>query len=123
MDMNEISEYIRASKDVLEILKTLGGLLPKGPDSEAAKQQLEQAEKALRASEAQLAKALDYHLCQCTFPPQIMLSKGTHDVHDVELFKCPQCGKQHPSDHQIRQYDAVKAHNESLEGNSWIDQR
>ena len=115
MDMDQVSEYIRASKDVLNILKTLGSLLPKGPQSDEAEQRLEQAEKALRASEAQLAKSLGYKLCQCTFPPQIMLSKGHHDVHNVELFVCPECTKQHPSEHEIRQYDEVKTENERLD--------
>jgi hypothetical protein len=110
MDMNDISEYIRASKDVLDILKTLGGLLPKGPDSDAAKQRLEQAEKALRASEAQLAKALGYQLCQCTFPPQIMLSKGRHPVHDTnEIFECPNCGKKEPPESKFQALDQMRS--------------
>ena len=110
MDTNEISEYIRASKGVLDIFKTLGGLFPKGPDSEKANQQLEQAEKALRASEVQLAKALDYHLCQCTFPPQIMLSVGRHPDHDDKIFKCPKCDNQEPSEYHFRQLDELKEH-------------
>lgn len=93
MDISEVQGYIRASKDVLDLLKTLGGLLPKGPQADAAQKKLEQAEKALLASEAQLAKALGYHLCQCTFPPQIMLWRERESV-----FICPNesCGKQIP---------------------------
>lgn len=123
MDMSDVSEYIRASKDVLDILKTLGGLLPKGEQSDAAEERLVEAEKALRASEAQLAKALDYHLCQCEFPPNIMLSKGYHETHNVEIFVCPKCEKQDPSPHQIRNYDTMKEHSQRQRRGSWADSR
>lgn len=88
MDLNDVSEYLKASKDVLDILKTLGGLLPTGPNADAAQQRLEQAENALRASEAQLAKALGYQLCQCTFPPQIMLWREDRDAHVCPRSEC-----------------------------------
>jgi hypothetical protein len=120
MELNEVLGYIQASKGVLDILRTLGGLLPTGPGADAAQQRLGQAEKALRAAEVQLAHSLGYRLCQCTFPPQIMLSKGYHHTHNLELFTCPTCGKQEPSAHTIRQYDDVKAHNEGL-GPGWED--
>ena len=122
VQMSEIAEYIRASKDVLDILKTLGGLIPRGPDSDAARQRLDEAEKALKASEAQLAKALGYQLCQCAFPPNIMLSVGRHPVHDKEIFECPACKKQEPSEHRFRQLDQFVAHNEGRP-RSWVDAR
>ncbi|MBL28066.1 MAG: hypothetical protein CMM50_11030 [Rhodospirillaceae bacterium] len=123
MDMSQISEYIRASKDVLDILRSLSALLPKGPDADAAQQRLEQAEKALRASEAQLAQSLGYKLCQCTFPPNPMLSHGYHPRYGDEVFKCPSCGKQIPSEQHFEMYDSVDAHNERAAGNSWADAR
>ena len=122
-DFHQVSEYIRASKDVLDILKTLGGLLPKGEKADAAKERLDQAEKALRASEAELAKALGYNLCQCTFPPQIMLSKGRHATHDQEIFECPRCSKQEPSARHFEALDRLKAQNESRSGGSWTASR
>ena len=82
---------------------------------------IEKAEKALRASEAELAKALGYKLCQCTFPPQIMLSKGHHAEQGMEIFKCEKCGKQEPSEHMIAQHAKVSAHNQGRR--SWTDAR
>lgn len=93
------------------MVKTMGGFLPKGPEAEEAQRRLEEAQKALAASEAQLAQALGYELCKCTFPPIPMLSKGYHERHDVEIFECPNCRKQKPSAHKIRQFDEVDAYN------------
>ncbi len=87
MEMNDVTEYIKASKDVIDILKSLGSLLPKGRDADAAQSRLEQAERALQASEAQLAKALGFKLCKCTFPPQIMLWKE-----EIKANVCSSCG-------------------------------
>jgi hypothetical protein len=108
-DPNEIGLYIKATRDVLDILKTLGGLLPKGADSEAAKSRLLEAEKALRVSEVQLAKALGYKLCQCTFPPEIMLVTSRNNVLDIDIRTCAKCGRQEPSQTRISQELQSKA--------------
>lgn len=118
-----VAEYIKASKDVMEIFKTMVGFLPKGEEADEAEKRLEQAEKALRASEAQLAQALGYQLCQCTFPPQIMLSTGRHPVHGNEIYKCERCGKQEPSEHKFAQMDRLKEQNDRLSGSSWTAAR
>jgi hypothetical protein len=122
MDMNEIDTYIRASRSALDLFKSLRGLLPKGPDADAADEQLDRAEKALRASEAELAKALGYELCKCTFPPQIMLSQGRHPVHDKEIFECPKCGKQEPSPKWFEQLDR-SIEQRDQQRRSWADHR
>ena len=111
VDMNEVSQYLQATRGVLDILSTLGGMLPKGEDAEATQKRLEEAERALRASEVQLAKALEYHLCQCTFPPQIMLSKGRHQQYGTEIFACPNCSKQEPSQQFFDQHDRARSFN------------
>jgi hypothetical protein len=95
---DEIMSYIRASKDVLDLFKSLAGLLPKGAHAEEAQQRVAEAERALKAAEVQLAHSLGYKLCQCTFPPQIMLSKGRHPKYGDEIFKCENCQKQVPSE-------------------------
>jgi len=71
--IEEINEYLRAGASALAIIRGAIPLLPKGKDRDKAEINVEQAEKAIKSSEAALAKALGYHLCQCTFPPQIML--------------------------------------------------
>ena len=106
----DFSEFLRNGKVILDIFRGLRDLLPKGPDADKAQEQIERAEQALATSEAELAKALGYHLCQCTFPPQIMLSKGRHAVHDEEeIFRCPKCENQEPPEARFRALDQMKA--------------
>ncbi len=87
MDMNEISNYLRSAKDALDIVKSTLGLLPRGPGADKVEERIATAETALKASEAELAKALGYQLCQCTFPPQIMLWQQSQ-----QLQVCSRCG-------------------------------
>ena len=101
--MNDVNDYIVASKNVIDLFKALAGLLPKGDKHPEIQARLADAEKALRASEVQLAKSLGYRLCQCTFPPQIMLQVGRHGEWDQLIYKCPQCADQHPSELHFKQ--------------------
>jgi hypothetical protein len=73
MDVTQFSEYLTAGKGVLDLMKTAIGLLPKSEDREAISAQIARAEAALKIQEAALAQSLGYHICQCTWPPQIML--------------------------------------------------
>ena len=120
---DEISAYFRAFKDVLDVFKSLGGLLPKGPRSEEAQAKIAEVEHAMRAAEVQLAKALNYNLCQCTFPPQIMLSSGRHPIHGDEIFRCPKCAKQIPSPNVFDGKDKMRAYNKSLSNSSLLNSR
>src|SRR5207237_9425043 len=73
----DIAEYIPASKDTLDLVRAAWSLLPKGEKRSEAEHKLHAAEEALKRSDAALAQKLGYQLCQCTFPPQIMLWKET----------------------------------------------
>jgi hypothetical protein len=73
IDPVEATSYLTAAKSALDILKTALGLLPRGADKDALANKIEEAEEALKRSDAKLAKELGYKLCKCTFPPQIML--------------------------------------------------
>jgi len=86
----DVIQYLTAAKTALEVIKGAVTLLPKGSKSEEAREQIERAEKALKASEGAAAKALGYKICQCTFPPQIMLWKEAERAH-----VCPNstCGR------------------------------
>ncbi|MBI3813859.1 MAG: hypothetical protein HY279_05255 [Nitrospinae bacterium] len=95
-------DWITAVKSTLSLLKNAIGLvkdakdlLPAGNEKTVITQTLEEAEKAAKLAEVQIAKSLGYNLCQCTFPPQIMLSIG-YEVYS-ERFKCPNCGKIFPN--------------------------
>lgn len=89
MDMSSVTEFLSAGKTLLDIFKGVRKELPPGPKTEQVQQKIEEAEKALRASEAQLAKVLGYRLCQCTFPPQIMLWREDQEAH---ICPRPECG-------------------------------
>ena len=98
MDLSSVNEFVSTSKGAIDLLKAAVGLLPKGPDADEVQRKVDKADSELQLGRAQLAKALGYHLCQCAFPPQIMLSVGRHPQFGKEIFKCPSCGKQEPSE-------------------------
>ncbi|MFT7399065.1 MAG: hypothetical protein ACI832_002317 [Rheinheimera aquimaris] len=78
------------------LIKQTKDLLPNGTDKTAIEKSLIEAEKAAKLAESQIALALGYKLCQCTFPPQIMLSKGYKKIDEQyidEEFVCPNCNK------------------------------
>jgi hypothetical protein len=58
---------------------------------------LDEAASASKLAQAQIAKALGYQLCHCTFPPTAMLTVGsTVDWKaaqmTVPVYECPRCG-------------------------------
>src|SRR2546423_1380161 len=69
--------YFTAAKSALDIIKGIRSELPKGADAEKAQRKIEEAESALRKTEAELAKNLGFRLCKCQFPPEIMLWNRT----------------------------------------------
>lgn len=79
----------------LGLVKQTNDLLPDSKDKEAIEKTLEEADKAVKLAEAQIAQVLCYKLCKCTFPPQIMLSNGYKEVDysQQEEFICPLCKK------------------------------
>jgi len=108
-----------AFKAIFDGLRSAIGLVKEvrasGGGSEAQQQlvdeALEKAGTAAKIAEAQVAKALGYSLCQCTFPPQIMLSIGRHPT-GRERFECPGCHKKEPSDHFFEALEQQEAHAE-----------
>jgi hypothetical protein len=82
----DIAEYIRVSKDSLNLLRAAWNLLPKGEKRDEAEQKIKAADEALKRTDAALALKFGYHLCQCTFPPQIMLWREKERGHF-----CPKC--------------------------------
>ncbi len=119
MAISDLAEYLAAAKTLLEIFKGIRSELPKGPEAERTGEQIERAEKALRAAEAQLAKELGYNLCQCTFPPQIMLSVGRHPKYGKEIFRCKNCNKQEPSEYYFRNLEEIDDYNAGQEQEDW----
>jgi hypothetical protein len=96
----DIADYIRLSKDALDLARGAWTLLPKGEKRDEGERRLHAAEEALKRSDAALAHTLRYNLCQCEFPPRIMLWREHEKV-----FKCPSesCGR------------IIKSHNRPLD--------
>jgi hypothetical protein len=108
MAFSEIVEYLGAAKAALDLLKGVQSELPKGDKSDKAKEQITKAETSLKQSEAELAKALGFRLCRCSFPPTIMLWNKDQRVHI-----CPSCGDRYPHRPDIQR----------SEGSSWVRSR
>ncbi|HHX8438270.1 TPA: hypothetical protein ACVO1K_004429 [Vibrio diabolicus] len=89
--MQGVKVGISLLSDTIGLVKKTKDALPESQDKEAIEKSLEEAAKATKLAEAQIAQALGYKLCQCTFPPQIMLSVGY--IKYEEIFKCKLCGK------------------------------
>ena len=83
--------YFTAAKSALDIIKGIRAELPKGPQADTAQRKIDEAESALDISKAQLAKGLGFKLCQCSFPPPIMLLKVSERKH-----VCSSCGNTFP---------------------------
>ena len=100
--MNEVTEAMESVKvglslfaQALGLVKQTNDLLPDSKDKEVIEKSLNEANKAAKLAESQIAQALGYSLCKCTFPPQIMLSNGykEHNYSQQEEFICPLCKK------------------------------
>jgi hypothetical protein len=90
MDVAAIAATIAALKAGFEtgraalgLVKDVQGVLPAGEKKEAVSRTLEEAERQLRLAEAQIAQALGFPLCTCTFPPPVMLKVGWRKVQDL----------------------------------------
>ena len=98
-DINSAMESVKIGVSLLAesigLIKETKELLPDGKEKEVIEKSLKEATKASKLAESQIAQALGYKLCQCTFPPQIMLSKGytKQEYHNEEEFICPKCNK------------------------------
>ncbi len=100
--MNELTEAMESVKLGLSLFSEAIGLarnvqesLPDSDEKESIEKSLFEADKAVKLAEAQIANALGYNLCKCTFPPQIMLSQGYKETNysHKEEFVCPKCNK------------------------------
>jgi len=93
--MESVKVGISLLAESIGLIKKTQELLPESQDKDAISKSLAEAEKASKLAESQIAQALGYKLCQCTFPPQIMLSQGYKELehHHEEEFVCPRCNK------------------------------
>lgn len=97
-DLTDLKVAFDTLKIAIAIAKEAKDLLPEGEKKQTLVNSLSAAERQTQIAEAQVANALGYQLCRCTFPPQIMLRIGykTQDYAVHEHFRCPQCGNEWP---------------------------
>lgn len=91
MDIETLASFFSASNGALNLFKQMREMLPEGDEADKIQKEIVKAEEALKASRAELAKALGYRLCRCDFPPEPMLWKR-----DIRKEVCPKCGDTHP---------------------------
>ena len=85
--MDELNQFLSSIGQVLSLLKKGKDLLPDGKEKEDTEQALMEAEASLKVAEAKLAQSMGFELCQCSWPPNIMLFKHQHDE-----YRCSACG-------------------------------
>jgi hypothetical protein len=105
IDPSQLPVWVATAKGSLDLLKSAWEIMPKGEKRDAVEHELIEAERALTSANAKLAHELEYKLCQCTFPPQIMLWNNAEDAH---ICPNPTCG------HRIQRPKATR-----VVGPSW----
>jgi hypothetical protein len=124
MDMFDPSTW-KSLKDSIDLFRNAIGLakdaknmLGDGSQKEAIASALHEAEQSAALAEAKIAQSLDYELCRCTFPPQIMLLVGRNSRPDKPVYRCSHCGNQEPSQAKLRQWDeshrSIHEHNQKV---------
>jgi hypothetical protein len=88
MDMADFANWRHLSLGAIELLKGASLDLPPGSQREAVETKIKHAENMLARADAMLAKDLGMLLCDCTWPPQIMLRRQ-----NVHVCPNPQCGR------------------------------
>jgi hypothetical protein len=85
-----VTDYLHAGKEAIDLFKAAYPLLPKGEKREEIARTINLASEAMKRSDAALAQKLGYNLCQCQFPPSIMLWREKQSA-----FVCrnAECGK------------------------------
>ncbi len=86
--------------------KEVKDALPDDPRKQAIEESLVEAEKASKIAEAQIAQALGYNICQCEWPPNIMLQMPDSPG-DQTRTRCPKCGHIWPPIHREGDFETV----------------
>jgi hypothetical protein len=89
IEISDLQNYIHAGREAIELLKNTLLLLPKGAPKDEIEKKIQHAEQILKGADCKLAKDLGMKLCECTFPPQIMLWKEREQAH---VCPNPECG-------------------------------
>jgi hypothetical protein len=93
IDLGSIGNALRLFRDAVRVVKDIKGVLP-ASQQEAVSRSLDEADNAARIAEAEIARSMGYRLCQCTFPPQIMLKPADQGDARGHMVTCPNCRAQ-----------------------------
>ncbi len=93
IDLTAFKQGIELIGTTMGLFKQIKDLLPNDPKKIAVEKALEDAERTLKIAEATIAQSFGYLLCQCAFPPQIMLLQSSNIK--AEKLYCPQCQRGH----------------------------
>ena len=112
VDLSGLPDFFTSMKNAVELLKSAYELLPKGDKRDEVERKVQMAEEFLKRTDAKLANELGYHLCQCTFPPKIMLWRQKEHA-----FVCPdeKCGHRE----KVPDFDDAGCH--VLQTGDWMD--
>ena len=88
MDLESFKSAFELGSKALTLIQQVKDLLPHSPQRDIAESAIADAEKAFRIAEARAATEFGYHLCKCTWPPQIMLRAKNNN------YTCPKCGNE-----------------------------
>lgn len=99
MDANEFIDWRQLYQAALGELKDASLDLPAGDRREGVEKKIKSAEDMLARADAKLAKDLGMRLCDCTWPPQIML---WHEAGDAHVCPNPQCGRRRERSRPVR---------------------
>lgn len=98
-DINSAMESVKLGlslfSDAVGLAKKTKDALPDSKNKDTIEKSLNEAGKAAKLAEAQIAQALGYKLCKCEFPPLVMLSTGYKETRQgyIENYVCPSCSK------------------------------
>jgi hypothetical protein len=93
MNLHDIKEYIELSNGTISLFRTALRLMPKSAEKRhEIEEKIDAAEALLKRSDATLAKTLGMRLCDCKFPPEIMLWREKEQAH---VCPNPECGRRH----------------------------
>jgi hypothetical protein len=81
MDYVDIKGWVETVKATIGLLATAKDALPKGKHRDDVEAKLQQAEESMKRADALLAKELGLKLCDCEFPPHVMLWQDSINSH------------------------------------------
>lgn len=87
-DPSSVGDWLGNAKAALDVLKGARAFFPQGQKRDELEASITRAEEALARSDAALAKQLGYQLCQCSFPPRIMLWREQEGAHACPDARC-----------------------------------